>query len=98
MQLQLNIELNNDNELIHMANGTADGPIVINRFVLWVPKRTLYDKFVSLFLKESQWTCMREMYEVSAPTRTSGFFRTSASIDNVRYIFILRIITEMYII
>ena len=34
MQLQFNIELNYNNELIHMANGTDDGRVVINRFVL----------------------------------------------------------------
>ena len=92
MQLQFSIKLNNDNELIHMANGTDDGRVVINRFVLWIPKLTpkdsLYDKFVSSFLKESQWNYMREMYEASAPTITSGFFQISASIDNVRHIFI----------
>ena len=51
-----------------MANGTDDGRVVTNRFVLWVPKRTpkdiLYDKFVSSFIKESRWNYMREMYEV----------------------------------
>jgi len=30
---------------------------------------------------------MRELHEVSAPTRTSGFFQISASIDNVKHIF-----------
>lgn len=31
MQLQFNIELQNDNELIHMANGTDDERVVVNR-------------------------------------------------------------------
>ena len=31
---------------------------------------------------------MREMYNVSAPTNTSGFFQISSSIDNVKHIFI----------
>ena len=31
---------------------------------------------------------MREMYNVSAPTNTSGFFQISSSIDNVKHIFV----------
>ena len=38
----------------------------------------MYDKFVSSFLKITQWTYMSEMYEVSASTTTSGFFEISA--------------------
>lgn len=60
MQLQFNIELNSDNELIHKINGAANGRIVVNRFLLWIPKLTpkdsMYDRFVSSFLKEKQWT------------------------------------------
>ena len=33
MQLQFNIELQNDDELIHMANGTDPGRVVLNRFL-----------------------------------------------------------------
>ena len=92
MQLQLNIELTNDDELIHKAHGAAAGRVVINRFLLWIPKLTpkdsLYDKFVTSFLKETQWTYMRELYEVSAPPTSSGYFQLSASIDNVRHILI----------
>ena len=59
MQLQFEITLNDDGELIHMANGTDPGRVVVNRFLLWVPRLTpkdsLYDKFVSSFLKETQW-------------------------------------------
>ena len=93
MQLQFNIHINNDDELIYKAAAAADaGRIVIDRFLLWVPKMTpkdsLYDKFVSSFLKESTWTYLREMYEVSAPTRSSGFFQISSSIDNVEHIFV----------
>ena len=40
MQLQFNIELNNDDELIHKAHGTDNGRVVINRFLLWIPKLT----------------------------------------------------------
>lgn len=77
MQLQFNIELNSDDELIHMANGTDNGRTVINRFLPWIPtltpKDSIYDRFVGSFLKETQWTYMGEMHEVSAPTTASGF-------------------------
>ena len=92
MQLQFNLHINNDDELIYKANAAAAGRIVVDRFLLWVPKMTpkdsLYDKFVSSFLKESTWTYLREMYEVSAPTNNSGFFQISSSIDRVEHIFI----------
>ena len=78
MQLQFEIELQNDKELIHMANGTDEGRVVVNRFLLWVPrispKDSLYDKFVSSFLKEKQWNYLREKYAKSPPTQSSGFF------------------------
>ena len=77
MQRQFNIELNNDDELIHKAHGTDNGRIVVNRFLLWIPKLTpkdsMYDKFLSSFLKETQWTYMRELCEVSAPTQAIVF-------------------------
>lgn len=100
MQLQFNTKLNNDDELIHKANAAANKRVVVNRFILWVPKLTpidsMYDKFVSSFLKETQWKYMPKMHEVSAPTKTCGFFQISAGIDNVKHIFIyLEMITEM---
>ena len=56
----------------------------------------MYDKFVSSFLKETQWTYMRELYEVSELTQASGFLQISASIDNVKRILIyLKILTEI---
>lgn len=92
MQLQFNIELQNDDELIQKLNAVDDGRVVINRFLLWVPKLTpkdsLYDKFVNSYLKETTWTYLREMYELSAPTHSSGFFQISSSIDNVKAIFV----------
>ena len=92
MQLQFNIELNSDDELVHKVEAVAAARVVINRFILWIPRLTprdsMYDKFVSSFLKETQWKYMREMYNVSAPTNTSGFFQISSSIDNVKYIFV----------
>ena len=92
MQLQFNIELNSDDELVHRVHDVDAARVVINRFILWVPRLTprdsMYDKFVSSFLKETKWKYMREMYNVSAPTNTSGFFQISSSIDNVKHIFI----------
>ena len=92
MQLQFNIELNSDDEIVHKAQAADDARVVINRFILWVPRLTprdsMYDKFVSSFLKETQWKCLREMYNVSAPTTASGFFQISSSIDNVKHIFV----------
>ena len=92
MQLQFNIELNSDDEIVHKAQAADDARVVINRFILWVPrlspKDSVYDKFVSSCLKETQWKYMREMYNVSAPTNTSVFFQISSSIDNVKHIFV----------
>ena len=92
MQVQFNLQLQNDNELLQKTGAVDDGRVVIDRFLLWVPKLTpkdsLYDKFVSSFLKEDKWTYLREMYEVSAPTHSSGFFQISSSIDNVKAIFV----------
>ena len=92
MQLQFNIEINSDDELVHKVSNVAAARVVINRFILWVPRLTprdsMYDKFVSSFLKETEWKYMREMYNVSAPTNTSGFFQISSSIDNVKHIFV----------
>ena len=92
MQLQFNIQLQNDNELLQKLNAVDDGRVVIDRFLLWVPKLTpkdsLYDKFVSSFLTACKWTYSREIYEVSALTHSSGFFQISSSIDNVTAIFV----------
>ena len=92
MQIQFNITLNEDNELIHMANGTDAGRIVLDKFELWlpklIPKDSVYSNFVSLFRKQSKWKYLRELYEVSQPTKTSVYFQISASIDNVNYVFV----------
>ena len=65
MQLQFNIQLQNDDELIYMGDVPPDdGRVVINRFLLWVPKLTprdsLYDEFVDNYLKPSTWNYSRE--------------------------------------
>ena len=39
-------------------------------------------------MKESKWKYLRELYEVSKPTLTSGYFQKSANIDNVKYVFV----------
>ena len=92
MQIQFNITLNEDNELIHMANGTDAGRIVLDKFELWlpklIPKDSVYSNFISLFMKQSKWKYLRELYEVSQPTKTSVYFQISASIDNVKYVFV----------
>ena len=63
-----------------------------NRFLLWIPKLipkdSLSDKFTDSFLTSSTWKYNREMYQVSAPTHSSGFFQISSSIDNVKHIFV----------
>ena len=91
MQLQFNIHLQNDNELIYQAAGD-NHRVVLDRFLLWVPKLIpkdiLYDKFVSSFLTTDTWVYKKEMYEVSAPTHSSGFFQISASINNVKAVFV----------
>ena len=57
MQLQFNIELQNDDELIQKLGAVDDGRVVIDRFLLWVPKLTpkdsLYDKFEGVVSKET---------------------------------------------
>ena len=92
MQLQFNLQLQNDDELLQKAAAADDGRVVIDRFLLWVPKLTpkdsLYAKLVSSFLKEDKWTYPREMYEESASTNSSGYFQISSSIDNVKAIFV----------
>ena len=92
MQLQFNIELQNDAELIYKVAAAAASRVVVNRFLLWVPRLTpkdsLYNKFVESFLLKKTWTYNREMYQVSSPAQSSGFFQISSSIDNVKSIFV----------
>ena len=92
MQLEFNIELQNDVELIYKATTAAASRVVVNRFLLWVPRLTpkdsLYNKFVESFLLKKSWTYNREMYQVSAPAQSSGFFQIFSSIDNVKAIFV----------
>ena len=92
MQLEFNLKLSDDNELLQKLDAVDDGRVVINRFLLWVPKLTpkdsLYDKFIGSFLKQDKWTYLREMYQMSGSRHGSGFFQISPSIDNVKAIFV----------
>ena len=45
-------------------------------------------KFVSGYQKPSRWTYLREVYQSSDLTNTTGDFRISASIDKVKSVFI----------
>ena len=92
MQLKFGIKLQNDAELIYKAAAAAAGRVVVNRFLLWVPRLTpkdiRYDEFVESFKSNKSWTYNREMYQVSAPAQSSGFFQISPSIDNVKAVFV----------
>ena len=92
MQIQLEINLLKDSELIYKHADAANGRVIVNRFLLWVPKLipkdTIYDKFISSYLKTSSWKYNREMYNVSGVTQNSGFFQISPSIDNVKHVFV----------
>ena len=88
MQLQFNIELNNDDELIHKAHGADNGRSVVNRFLLWIPKLTpkhsMYDKFVSSNTMDIHEGIVRSF----SANSSNCFFQISASIDNVKRILI----------
>ena len=93
MQLTIELTLNEDSELIHMANGTDAGRVVVKRLYLWlprlIPKDSLYSNFVSEFLKPTQWIYMRDLYNQSANTRAlQNMFQISPAIDNVKHVFI----------
>ena len=90
MQLDFEINLQLDAELLYGAVDTTR--VVIDRFFLWVTRLELKDslmsKYVSDFQKPSKWKYLREMYQHSSPNRNSGDLRISASIDNVRQVFV----------
>ena len=92
MQLQFEINLQNNRELIHKLAEVAAGRVVINRFYLWVPKimpkDSLYEKFTESFLTKKSWTYRRELYQVSGERQSSGYFQISASIDDVKAVFV----------
>ena len=93
MQLTLELELNDDNELIHKANAADDGRVVVTQFYLWlpimVPKDSEYNDFVKDFLKPIKWTYMKDFYRRSAnSTAAENTFQISSAIDNVKHVFI----------
>ena len=93
MQLTIELTLNEDSELIHMANGTNGGRVVVKRLYLWlprlVPRDSMYSSFVSEFLKPTTWTYMRDLYNQSANTQAvQNIFQISPAIDNVKHVFI----------
>ena len=93
MQLTIELTLNEDDELIHMANGTDAGRVVVRRLYLWlprlIPKDSLYSTYISEFLKPTTWTYLRDLYNQSANTQAlQNMFQISPAIDNVRHAFI----------
>ena len=93
MQLTFELDLNDDDELIHKAAGADDGRVVVTRFYLWlpriVPKDSVYSEFVEDFLKPTKWMYMKDMYIQSANTRAvQNMFQISPAIDNVEHVFI----------
>ena len=93
MQITIELAFNEDSEMIHMANGTDAGRVVVKRLYLWlprlIPKDSMYSKFVSEILKPTTWTYMRDLYNQSANTRAlQNMFQISPAIDNVKYIFV----------
>ena len=88
MELEFTIQLQNDDELLQKLGVVDDGRVVFDRFQLWIPKLTpkysIANRFTDDFLIESKWTYSEERYQKSAPTHSSGFFRISLSIDNVK--------------
>ena len=66
MQLEFGIELQKDAEFIYKAAAAAAGRVVVNRFLLWVPRLTpkdsLYFEYTEKFKSNKSWTYNREMY------------------------------------
>ncbi|PFX21554.1 Terminal uridylyltransferase 4 [Stylophora pistillata] len=88
MQLQFTLTLLSDANLVWKAAAADDGRVVINRFLLWVPrlipKDTLYQQFLSNFMKVNQWFINKKCQDVHIkPTKTqmgSGIGTILASI------------------
>ena len=92
MQLEFEIDLNEDSELIHMANGTDPGRVVVKKFYLWVPKMipkdSEYSEYLKDFLKPIKWKYMKDMYNQSAVTRiVQNRFQVSPAVDKVKHVF-----------
>ena len=50
MQLLINFVLQQDNEFIHMAQGTDAGRVVVGSFNLWIPRITPEDSLIDSFV------------------------------------------------
>ena len=92
MQLEFEIDLNEDEELIHMANGVDPGRVVVKKFYLYVPKMIPkdggYSEYVKDFLKPVKWTYLKDLYIRSAVTRTvKNTFQINPAIANVKHVF-----------
>ena len=93
MQLTIELTLNDDSELIHMANGVDEGRVVVKRLYLWVPKMIPKDKtystYVAEYLKSKTWTYLRDLYNQSANTKAlQNMFQISPATDGVKHVFI----------
>ena len=93
MQLTIELTLNEDTEMIHMAHGVNVGRVVVDRLYLWlprlIPKDSMYSNFISEFLKPTEWTYLRDLYNQSANTQAlQNMFQISPAIDNVEHVFI----------
>jgi len=93
MQITFELNLNDDDELIHKAAAADDGRVVVTKLYLWlprmVPKDSAYGEFVKDFLKPAKWTYMKDMYIQSSNTRAvQNMFQISPAIDNVKHVFI----------
>ena len=93
MQLTFELDLNDDDELIHKADAADNGRVVVTQLSLWlprlVPKDSTYSEFLKDFLKPAKWTYMKDLYMQSANTRAvENTFQISPAIDNVKHVFI----------
>ena len=93
MQLEFTIQLQNDDELLQKLSAVDDGRVVVDKFLLWVPKLNPKDSlaktFADSFLISSEWTYRREMYQASSTlTHSSGSFLISSGIDKVKAVFV----------
>ena len=93
MQLTIELTLNDDSELIHMAHGVTEGRVVVKRLYLWIPKLipkdSMYSTYVAEYLEPKTWTYLRDLYNQSANTKAlQNMFQISPAIDGVKHVFI----------
>ena len=93
MQLTIELTLNDDFELIHMANAVDEGRVVVKRLYLWIPKLipkdSMYSTYVAEYLQPKTWTYLRDLYNQSANTKAlQNIFQISPAINGVKHVFI----------